>query len=82
MDAGHMMLVAEVADFGNDPLSKLVVVIDEIGSAHSGDTRKTRHSQGIGMGVIKLTSDRQLLFFWGPIRGSQSRGQLCWRRAI
>lgn len=63
-DTGHMMLAAAVADFESDPLSKLVIVIDEIGCPHSCDTRKIKHSQGIGMGVIKLTFDKQLEFFW------------------
>ena len=82
VDTGHMMLVAAVADFGNDPPSKLVVVIDEIGSAHSCDTRKTKHSQGIGMGVIKLTNDRQLLFFWGADSKNAETGAVALGRAM
>jgi hypothetical protein len=63
-DTGHVMLVAAVADYESDPLSRLVVVIDEIGSPHSCDTREIRHSKGIGMGVIRLTFDKRLEFFW------------------
>ncbi len=82
VDTGHMMLVSAVADFEKDPLSKLVVVIDEIGSAHSCDTRKAKHSQGIGMGVIKLTNDRQLLFFWGADSRRPEQGAVALGRAM
>jgi hypothetical protein len=64
IDTGHVMLAVAVADIKGDPLSRLVAVIDEIGSPHSCDTRKIRHSKGIGMGVIKLTLDKRLEFFW------------------
>jgi hypothetical protein len=82
VDTGHMMLVAAVADFENDPLSKLVIVIDEIGSVHSCDTRKVKHSQGIGMGVIKLTFDKQLLFFWGADSKQPEPGAVALGRAL
>jgi hypothetical protein len=39
-DSGHMMLVAAIANCDDDPLSRLVAVIDETGSPHSCDTRK------------------------------------------
>lgn len=82
VDTGHMMLVAAVADLENDPSSKLVIVIDEIGSTHSCDTRKMRHSQGIGMGVVKLTNDRQLLFFWGADSRKPEQGAVALGRAL
>lgn len=82
VDTGHMMLVAAVADIETDPLSKLVVVIDEIGSAHSCDIRRAKHSQGIGMGLIKLTNDRQLLFFWGTDSMKPEQGAVALGRAM
>lgn len=81
-DTGHIMLVAAVADIGNNPLSKLAVVIDETGSAHSCDTRRGKHSQGIGTGVIKLTNDQQLLFFWGADARRPEKGAIALGRAM
>lgn len=81
-DIGHIMLVVAVADIGNDSMSKLAVVIDETGSAHRCDTRMGKHSQGIGMGVIKLTNERQLLFFWGADSRQPEQGAVALGRTM
>jgi hypothetical protein len=81
-DTGHVMLAAAVADFESDPLSRLVVVIDEIGSPHSCDTREIKSSKGIGMGVIKLTLDKRLEFFWTADSARPQTGAVALGRAM
>jgi hypothetical protein len=81
-NTGHMMLVVAVADFGSEPLSRLVVVIDEIGRPHRCDTRWIKRYQGIGMGVIKLTFERKLELFWAADSVRPQNGAVALGRAM
>ena len=78
-DTGHIMLVVAVSNGSDNQNSRYVVVVDETGSPHSYDTRKTaappsgaahdtpHEGAGIGMGIVKLSisPEDQLQFFWG-----------------
>ncbi|MGA3108262.1 MAG: hypothetical protein ABSD99_02225 [Candidatus Bathyarchaeia archaeon] len=95
-DTGHIMLVAAVSNGSDNQNSRYVVVIDETGSPHSYDTRKTttlpsgathdtpHEGAGIGMGIVKLSisPEGQLQFFWGMNTPTPEIGSIALGRSL
>ena len=88
--AKDIMLVAAVSNGSDNQNSRYVVVIDEMGSPHSYDTRKittlipgavhdtSQTGAGIGMGIVKLfiSPAGQLQFVWGMTSPAPENGSV------